>query len=107
MICLRFEEMSRWAEVERVKQRGPGEGEGGQGGEGSVYLGRQQGWLSSRCRALKGEQSRGRGQGWRASPPWGGVADYRGCGLVKGVAKRGGFDGAWRAQPSVEGLGKH
>ena len=38
---------------------------------------------------------------------WGGVADYRGCGLVKGVAKRGGFDGAWRAQSSVEGLGKH
>ena len=37
----------------------------------------------------------------------GGVADYRGCGLVKGVAKRGGFDGAWRAQSSVEGLGKH
>ena len=73
MICLRFEEMSRWAEVERVKQRGPGEAEGGQGGEGSVSLGRQQGCLSSRYRALKGEPSRGRGQGWRASPPLGGA----------------------------------
>ena len=74
MIFLRFEEISSSAEVERMKQRGPGstgEGEGGHGGEGSVYLGRQQGWLSSRCRALKGEPSRGRGQGWRAAPPLG------------------------------------
>jgi len=34
MICLRFEEISSSAEVERVKQRGPegtGEGDGGQG----------------------------------------------------------------------------
>lgn len=74
MICLRFEEISSSAEVERVKQRGPGgsgEGEGGQGWEGSVYLGRQQGWLSSRCRALKGGPNRGRGQECRAAPPLG------------------------------------